>query len=385
MKNTLTVNTSNKKLVLIPLVWWSLLLYLNYLNIGTYGRISGTAYEFYIVMLISLFVGYLPGFFIKNQQVTFSIQKKGIKIIYAVYAFLILLLIALLFKSSLFKIGYFNYYLEIRVFENFSVIGISKFVDNILKSLFLPLIQIVTIIWLFFIEKPKLKYPLSFLPMAMFSLLFQTNFNYIFLFGVVLLYNLEYAKRNYSFLLFIFAVIISMAILRGGTDIYYVLQRYFIDYFTLGFNLFDYYITSNFGYMMNHSYGMSSLSIFDQFISRLTGDIAPVWAANQEMLNEKVKLTSNFLYQPNAFGTIAFVLYKDFGFIGSVIGGYAVGLTFFLLERWKSVTSKITAFYLAYYVLVGMMVPPLIQLWFWVGFIYLIIFNIYSQVFYEKC
>jgi hypothetical protein len=350
------------------------------MNIGTYGRANEYVYCFYIIMLLAMIIGYLPAFLYKYPVKYYRLKKRNI--LTGSYYIIVIILIILILHSSFIKLGFYNYFWEVRVLNNRNVLKISVFSENIIKVFLVPMIHISIIIFLS--HNYKYRYIYASVPILLYSLFFQTNYMIIYLFLIACLIMIE-GKINYVFLATLLIILLLIAFVRAGrTDIFAVIQRYFIDYFTLGFNILSYLLEYENSYMNKHTFGMSFLVPLDQIISRTFNVDSPIWFNNQIMLMEKFPLTNNPLYQPNAFGTIGFILYKDFGLGGAILGGLSVGFAFFILNINNTPIKKMSSYYFAYYVLISVMVPPVIQLWFWMGLVYLIILSCLQRSFYEE-
>jgi len=366
------------------LAWWILLLFMNYLNVGTYGRVSDETYMFYISMIISFLIGYSPSFLYKIRNKYFIFKNDSKKIIFSFYYLMNLILILLILNSQLLNIGFENYFIGVRALHEFSLLGISTLQDNLIKLIIVPCLIFFILIFSYIKDYIKYNFIILVVPVILYSLFFQTNFMISYLFGLLGLYMIE-NKINYKIIFFLITILVLSAMNRGrGLEILEVLHRYFIDYFTLGFNIFDYLLKNESSFMNDTTYGMSTLLPLDHLLSRLFSQSTPIWFENSNMLNDPFPLTDNIMHQPNAFGTIGFTLYKDFNYLGSILGGLLFGFIMFLLNFTSSISGKFLSVYLVLFSLLSMMVSPFMQLWFWMGLIYLTILLIFERRFFER-
>jgi oligosaccharide repeat unit polymerase len=211
-----------------------------------------------------------------------------------------------------------------------------------------------------------------------YSYLWQVNYPLIHLFWILAFYLLLVNSRKSHFniktLLVVstlFALLLISAANRFGGDVLGGFQRYIVGYHLLGFSFYDYQYNDPHSILHLYSYGRSSLGFLDQTLqaaSKLVGENYNAASfENSAYNNQGVDVGRSDIGTYNAFGTILFSLYRDFDLVGIWLGGFVYGAAV-TQSLYRSAANWIAGalfLCLASSWMIGMMVSPLEQAYFW--------------------
>ena len=211
-----------------------------------------------------------------------------------------------------------------------------------------------------------------------FAYLWQVNYPFIHLFWFTLFYTLINAQRRGQFnkriLMFaglLFVGLIASAANRFGGDVLGGLQRYIVGYHLIGFSIYDQHYLNPHSVLHTLSYGRSSLGFLDQMLEAVLKSLSVSYRAasfeNAGANDDPLDIGAHDSMEFNAFGTILFSLYRDFHLIGIFLGGFVYGAaaTFARYRSAQSWRAGALFLMLAAAWMMGMMVDPLGEAYFW--------------------
>jgi len=225
-----------------------------------------------------------------------------------------------------------------------------------------------------------------------FAYLWQVNYPFIHLFWFMVFYTLLTAQRrgyfNKKILIgagLVFVGLIASAANRFGGDVLGGFQRYIVDYHLVGFSFYDHQYLDPNSVLHSPSYGRSSLGFVDHLLEAALKPLQLGYRAASfetgDALEQGVDIGANESMTFNAFGTILFSLYRDFDLPGIFLGGFVYGAAVTYL-RYRSANSwRAGALFLmmASAWMVGMMVSPLEEVYFWFTILTVGIFGLVNR------
>jgi len=211
-----------------------------------------------------------------------------------------------------------------------------------------------------------------------FSYLWQVNYPLIHLFWFLVFHALIQAHRKGRFdlrvtlvMLVLFSTLLASAVNRFGGDVLGGLQRYIVGYHLIGFSFYDHQLQDPNSILHLHSLGRSSLGFLDQMLEAASKVVGVSYQAasfeNSNFNDQAVDIGLQEVREFNAFGTFLFSLYRDFHLIGILLGGFIYGAaaTHALYGSRHNWLCGALFLMLASAWMVGMMVNPLEQAYFW--------------------
>ena len=211
-----------------------------------------------------------------------------------------------------------------------------------------------------------------------FSYLWQVNYPLIHLFWFLVFHSLIQAHRKGHFdsrvavvMLVLFSTLLASAVNRFGGDVLGGLQRYIVGYHLIGFSFYDHQFQDTNSILHAHSFGRSSLGFLDQMLEAASKIVGVVYKAasfeNAAFNDQTVDIGLREIREFNAFGTLLFSLYRDFHLVGVAASGFAFGAlaTHALYRSTFNWACGALFMILASSWMMGMMVNPLEQAYFW--------------------
>lgn len=214
-----------------------------------------------------------------------------------------------------------------------------------------------------------------------FSYLWQVNYPFIHLFWLAFFYVVgRYVdgagvdRRTFVGLSIVLLLLVLSAMNRFGSEdsqLMGAVQHYLIGYHLIGFSFYDYHLADPNSILHVHSFGRSSLGFLEQLLEHAAklfgGGYLAASSENSTFNDTAVSIGAGNAIEFNAFGTLAFTFYRDFGIVGVFIGGFAYGaaLAYGLLNRHRNWIAMGIFYLLAPAWMVGMMVSPIEQTYFW--------------------
>lgn len=348
-----------------------------------------------LLLLFSLLIGFLLYFFlyhknIKNREHLISKvylrENKSSIISNFILVNMLCLLMFSLFKSGFFSMSFLEYHVKVRSFEFGESLTGYKFVDLLTKLIIYP--AIVYYYLVAFSGRKLTNSILLFSCLLLYVILWQVNYPLILMFwflffsGVVLSSKSLFEKvKTFSLVVLVFLLLVVAATIRYGTGSFSsgVIEHYVINYHLIGFSFYDYHFSNDGSILFNHSFGRSSLGFLEQFLElflRLFGfDFSSSSFENRDFNMTPVLIGNGF--EGNAFGTLLFTFYRDFSYVGILLGGILYG--FFVckvyLRSSNSWRSKAVCLLLLHGWFTGMMVSPIEQGYFWFCIVTLLFFS----------
>lgn len=358
--------------------FWLLSLLINISNIISYKTLSGYTIFFFSYVSFFIISAAFIFCFIFNRNLNVNhfrvkISKKVffdkvLNLIFFYFPFFLLIIAVL--KSNMLITPFSEYFLLRRGGEidgGGSVTGIT-YLDTLLKIYVYPaffslfLIQIAKVHLEDRFEVFKLFWIV--IALLLFTYLFQVNYPVLFM--IITFFFLFINRHNahqspikkYKFKFFIFfmffviLVFFSAANRFGSLDFFGIMLYYPLSYFSLGISIFDLNFKNEHSILHDHTYGLNlfgHLSLFIKYPFDLIGFpssyFTPPSIENTTFLNAKVDVGGFESKFVNAFGTILFSFYRDFGVLGVILSPL-IFLLMVLYTFFKNNLFSISCYYL---------------------------------------
>lgn len=383
--------------------WWVFWLAASYADLNGFIPPSGETVAQYALLIVSFVVGHYT---MKHlwvivfhpppshaREIRANNTRMCVTLRAAALTCAALLLISL-HLSGAFTSDFIEYFAKLRMDEGGleSLTGIHA-LDVLTKILAFPLSYTVILIVLAKgVQGFRFTLLLCIFNLLVFSYLWQVNYPLIHLFWFLVFHFLVQAHRRGFFdkrimivMLVLFSTLLASAANRFGGDVVGGLQRYIVGYHLIGFSFYDHQYQDQNSILHLHSFGRSSLGFLDQMLEAVSKMVGAAYKAasseNATYNNDAVDIGLSEVKEFNAFGTLLFSLYRDFHFVGVLVGGFCYGsLTTYALYR-----SANNWLYGALFMLLasswmmGMMVSPLEQAYFWFAIVALGAFGLVNR------
>jgi oligosaccharide repeat unit polymerase len=370
--------------------WWIFWISISFTSINQFKQMSGDVLIQYILLLTAFGGGYLllrphhkiPAHGKSAKSIDQGINAPKAKKILRIASILIFLFLLFSLKlSGAFEQSFAEYFAKLRIGEgnSTSLTGIS-ILDVLTKIFAFPAAYIIILISLSNKKSGHhLSLTVSLLSVLLYCYLWQVNYPFIHLFWIYIFSFIYASKRGEPqpkgglFLIAILiAILTASAANRIGGDIAEGIQRYVVGYHLIGFSFYDLQFHDPNSILHSTTFGQSSLGIIDTFFEILTRpfQLGHIAASSENAIhnNETLDIGVSEIWEVNAFGTLLFTLYRDFKYLGIAIGGFAFGavithLMFFENGRWL---HRALLIFLSTTWMIGMMVSPIEQGYFWI-------------------
>jgi len=394
----------NDKPFVFVIIWWLFWQLVNFFEVTDIKAASLITNFIFLLMYVSMVLGYLlvkttfrPHLDNAWGKCDFSVSEKFFSSERVNYIYLIVSIVILVFglyKSQAFSLSFTEYFLKMRGVDALGVVtGISA-LDNFIKIFIVPIVIASTVYVMSGIRSTNkiswVKTIWSLINVLLFSYLFQVNYILLLTLFLFMFYiidsQLESIYRSWvlKLVFFIIFILVSMSAINryGSFDIAAIILYYPATYFSLSFSLFDYNL-SNETILHEYTYGLSSFGYFSVLpfmLFKAAGLLdyiyMPIVMENITHNNECVFLGGSKCY--NAFGSVAFSLYRDLGVFGVAVGGFFYGVTigYLNIKKHKSVIAEMIYFYLLAMGIIGIMVSPFDLPYFWFVFIFIFIYSL---------
>lgn len=378
--------------------WWILWLVISQTTLSIVVPPSTTAIVHFVVLLTAFAVGFC---FVRltyrasasnSRRAVVSLAASSPKIRWMMYGLgtlATLLLLTSLYRAGAFTTSFMEYFAKLRVgaLESGELTGI-KLLETLTKVFAFPVSYgLILMILGAGVRHFRLALAICLLNFALFCYLWQVNYPIIHLFWLAFFYLLSQHSEGVAFnrrtligLALAFALLVLSAMNRYGSDdgqLFGALQRYVVGYHLIGFSFYDFQLADPNSILHAHSFGRSSLGFLEQIVehvSRLIGvDFIAASSENSTYNDNAVAIGIASAGDFNAFGTLAFTLYRDLGVIGILIGGFLYGgvLSFAMLKLRRNWMAAGVFYLLASAWMMGMMVSPVEQTYFWFCLVFL--------------
>ena len=306
-------------------------------------------------------------------------------------------LVISLYLSGAFGVSYAEYFIKLRqsASEEWVCTGIYS-LDLLTKMLIFPLSYAVLLIVIANgVRQLRLTLLISIFNFLAFSYLWQVNYPLIHLFWFLIFYELTRSYRLGSFdlsvvavLIVLFSILLASSVNRYGLEgeVIASFQRYLFGYHLIGFSFYDYQYTDPKSLLHVHSLGRSSIGYLDQVLQVLSkmigGGYNSASLENSAYNIQGIDIGRYDVRECNAFGTILFSFYRDFNIPGIIIGGFAYGaiVTHALYRSHQNWIWGAIFMLLASSWMMGMMVSPLEQPYFWFTISILVLSSLSSRI-----
>jgi oligosaccharide repeat unit polymerase len=369
--------------------WWVFWLVASYTDLNEFIPPSGQTMAQYALFILSFLLGHL---FIKyvnwfglgtlTKRVR-PLRSGSMRVRFALMSAALLcsaMLIVSLWLAGAFSSGFIEYFAKRRMNENgFEGLTGVRTLDVLTKILAFPLSYTVLLIVLAGdTRRCRLTLAICIVNLLAFAYLWQVNYPLIHLFWFLVFHWLLQARRTgvlqrrpLVILLILFSTLLVSAANRFGGDVLGGLQRYIVGYHLVGFSYYDHQYLNPNSILHSHSLGRSSLGFLDQMLEAVLKILGVGYRAasfqNAEYNELPIDIGLDEIREFNAFGTFLFSLYRDFHVLGIVGGGFVYGAfaTYALYRSEYSWLSGALFQLLAASWMMGMMVNPLEEAYFW--------------------
>ena len=385
-------------------VWWVFWLAASYTDLNEFIPPSGETVAQYALLVMSFLVGHLTikhirvlGFKSRTSDArerrAGSSTRMRVTLRAAALTCTAMLLVSLQLSGA-FSSDFIEYFAKLRMDEGgLELLTGIRALDVLTKILAFPLSYTVILVVLANdVQRFRFTLLLCIFNLLAFSYLWQVNYPLIHLFWFLVFYSLVQAHRRGSFdkrttviVLVLFSMLLASAANRFGGDVLGGLQRYIVGYHLVGFSFYDHQYLDPNSILHVHSFGRSSLGFLDQILEAVSKMVGASYKAasfeNATYNNDAVDIGVGEIKEFNAFGTLLFGLYRDFHFVGILIGGFAYGAltTHALYRSTNNWVSGALFMILASSWMMGMMVNPLEQAYFWFAIVALGLFGLVNR------
>jgi oligosaccharide repeat unit polymerase len=385
--------------------WWLLWLALSISPLNELTAPSWIVIAQYLVLLVAFFAGHAaikwfrPFDRMPRSDPLRDLHPERKRVSFALTAAVLLCsaLLAIGMKlSDALEMSFVEHFIRMRANQTegdaTSLTGVRA-LDVLTKILAFPLSYTI-IVSLLAIELKAFKslFALCVVNFLCFVYLWQVNYPLIHFFWFLVFYTLLTAERCGSFNSkiivsagLLIGLLIASATNRGGAGVLAGIQHYIINYHLIGFSFYDFQYHDARSILHETTFGQSSLGFIDQMLhgvlKRMSVDYSAASFENSAFNDVPIDLGARVSLQFNAFGTILFTLYRDFAFIGIVIGGFIYGGAATLARYRSKYSWHAGAIFLllASAWMMGMMVSPLEEAYFWFTIIALGLINVTNR------
>ena len=368
--------------------WWVLWLAASYSELSEFVPPSGPALAQFALLLAAFLAGHwtikhlrtVVPLSVARRGPTFHANSTRVRWALRAAALVCAALLALgLHLSGALTSNFIEYYAKLRMEEGGEALTGIRVLDVLTKILAFPLsYTVVLVILANGIQPFRYTLLLCIFNLLAFSYLWQVNYPVIHLFWFMVFHALMVAHRRGSFdrrtlivMLSLFSLLVASALNRFGGDALGALQRYIVGYHLIGFSFYDHQLHDANSILHVHSFGRSSLGFLDQMLEAAAKIVGVGYQAssfeNATFNDQPVDIGLHEIKEFNAFGTLLFSLYRDFHLVGVLAGGFAYGAlaTHALYRSPGNWACGVLFMILASSWMMGMMVNPLEQAYFW--------------------
>ena len=377
----------------IVLLWWTIIVILSCFFNADFVPLSFDVKILLFVFTVNLFIGgFIAKFFVRKQinhikKKYDTIEKINYFIYFLIlyYGFQLILLIKYLLINGSDSLVYIRIIFFSDDYET-NPFFINSFHLFIHRILIIPSILLLYIIGLknhFFFNKNKIFFISIILLLIDSVIMFgRLNLYYMLLLYFFSAFIFSSYKSIFKFILdririkniFIISIFILVllffTILRSVEDSDFLTSSFsgFIDYNIIGFKIFDANLNNPSSIIHSHTFGRSLFGQVDSLFSilyRLIVDkgFLPANSENAKYLDTFIDLGLKDVKNVNAFGTVFFTLYRDFGYSGIILFPFFFGFLINLINLKFQRTKNPNYFMLGLF------------------FIYSLTFSVYQSVF----
>ena len=371
--------------ILVLAVWWAVWLSVSSFGYGGLVRPSGVVLGQFLLLLSAFLYGggvarlLFAGRRGQCPQIMMGPSRGTSRGLLFLGVLCLLVILFSLYLSGGFSMSFEDYHLKLRFYGLEDTLTGMKYLDLFLKlfvypfSFFLMIYSLAIKPW-----RVKFLFPVAVVSLVSFSYLWQVNYPLVHVFWVILFsvwvgFKVGYRvdKKHVLIIVASFVVLVFAAVNRFSGDLAGALDRYFLGYHVIGFSYYDYHYKDSYSILHDHSFGRSSLGFIEQFFDLLLRFFGSEYKAasfeNIDFNVAAIDLGESGVRNVNAFGTILFSFYRDFNYFGIIFGGFLYGLfvVYSFLACSESWRFRAVVLVLAPAWMIGMMVSPLEQPYFW--------------------
>lgn len=387
--------------------WWILWLALSCTDLSEFVPPSAETLAQYAMLIVSFLLGHtmikyrdeLRLRVARHRRSTFYAGSLRMRLAMLGSALLCTLMLLLSLRlSGAFSESFLVYFAKLRMAGDDAVelTGIRA-LDVLTKIFAFPMsYTIILIVLANNVQRFRATMVLCIFNLLAFSYLWQVNYPIIHLFWFMVFYLLLQAHhrgvlmaRTLMVVLLLVSTLLASAVNRFGGDVLGGLQRYVVGYHLIGFSFYDHQLQNRDSILHAHTFGRSSLGFLDQMLEaalKQTGaDYKAASSENSTHNNDVVDIGAQEFKEFNAFGTLLFGFYRDFHVFGIVLGGFLYGAlaTHTLYGSARSWMCGALFIFLASSWMMGMMVNPLEQAYFWFAVVALCTFGLVNKGLYR--
>lgn len=341
----------------IVVLWWAFIFILSCFYKGDFVSLSSTTQILLFLFVIILSIGgWVSSVFFKKKGkvndlkfIDYDADRINFFIYFLIlyYSFLLFLLIKLILTNG----SDVLIYVRIMVFSDdysFNPFFKSAFHLFLHRILIIPSILALYLIGLknhFYFSKNKIfKISIVLLLIDSFIMFGRLNLYYMLLmyffsafltskYKMILVFILNKIKfRNIVIVVMFFSILLLLTILRSVENSGFLMSSItsFFDYNVVGFKIFDANLLNSNSIIHIHTYGRSLLGQIDSVFSILyrfliDNTFLPANSENAKYLDTFIDIGEKKENEANAFGTLFFTLYRDFGYFGIILFPFFLG------------------------------------------------------------
>ncbi len=373
--------------IVFVFLWWIIWLLIHNTKYTNVINAKVEIQALFLLMNIMVLVGYYSVKFILQKEykrvdwiIECNPKMEKMVTVFLVLIFMILVLAAS--KSGAFTNTYAEYFLKIRGSAPDSlgsrITGISQ-IDQGLKLFVYPILLALFFVGRVVEYNKKILFFCTVVLLLMFSYLYQVSYPIIaiiiiYIISAIYKYKMIRPASNNTklpsvVLLIILVLWLFFAVSKryGDLNIPGIIQYYLVNYFTLGFYLFQKKIENISFSGMGFTLGRSLLGPIELYIYKVLEFLGcpnlfyPEYLVNTLYNSGEVAAFSSG-GKANAFATIAFTFYRDLGIPGVVLGAFFLGgLISYVRLKSDRLIPRFLYLYLLFIYAIGIMVSPFEQ------------------------
>lgn len=386
--------------------WWLFWLVMSQTPLNIAVSPSPTAVLHFVVLLLAFAEGFA---FIRlvdgdsasmgpRSVTTLPYDSRKLRwLVYGFGSFATVLLIVALYLSGAVTTSFLEYFAKLRMGaqEAGPLTGIKP-LDTLTKAFAFPVSYgLLLVVLAGGVKAFKPALTICLLNFALYAYLWQVNYPIVHLFWLAFFYlvsrfvdGFRIDRRTLTGLALAFGMLVLSAMNRFGSNekqLFGAARVYVAGYHLIGFSFYDYQLANPHSILHTHSFGRSSLGFLDllvELVARKVGvDYVAASSENSVYNDVAVPIGVGQLQDFNAFGTLAFSFYRDLGVVGIALGGFLYGgaIAYGLLNLRRNWMAGGMFYLLASAWMMGMMVSPVEQTYFWFCLVFLVFARLASR------
>lgn len=375
-------------------LWWLVFFTLAILQITDFRSMRDNTLILYTVFIAFFFIGgalsaykYSNKFLLNSKSNVFfgpcRFGKKANSIVS--FALLVLLMwqFFVMLKVDFFSYTYIEYNRMLRGGGDYGFITKTKFGDHFYKLVVYPCLILVYLVALTgCLNRVAVSFIIA--NLILFTIIWQVNYPLIFvvytLFLSYLFFSPSWFNKAVLPIIVLGLCLVSAAFVRYGGASWGVFEHYFVNYNLIGFHFFDAKFNDSNSVLHELSYGRSLLGAIDQYADLLFRPLGSEYlsASLQNVTDnmQQIDIGESEEKLVNAFGTMAFTSYRDFGWLGIVFVPFIYGYSLIFCYSKCAYSWRHRALYvlLCYGWMTGNSVSPFDHVYFVFSIVFLVFF-----------